>query len=402
MKNISRKIILKLLALNAAQKSLYLNTGVNLAGYIHAEMGLGHGCRLLAQALEISGIPWAAIDYGQLNTARNQDSTWSHKVSANIKYNVNIIHINPDNLFRAAINLPKNIWRAPYNIAFFLWELTEVPDKWAEWFEFFDEIWTPSNFSAEAFRKKTKKPVIKIPYGISVEHNAHIQYNRAHFKLPEDTFLFLTMYDFNSTAARKNPKGAVDAFIKAFAPPANNVGLVVKISNAPAQGAKELVLFKESLAEYKNVFFFENTLSKAEVNSLLYCVDCFVSLHRSEGFGLVLAEAMYLKKPVIGTNWSANVDFMHEHNSCPVNYTFATIEEDHGPYRAGLYWAEPDINHAAFYMKKLCEDKQYYNEIAENGWQTIKNNFSHEACATNIKNRLTELNLLLAELNLLK
>ncbi|GAA3324572.1 hypothetical protein GCM10020331_052990 [Ectobacillus funiculus] len=106
-------------------------------------------------------------------------------------------------------------------------------------------------------------------------------------------------------------------------------------------------------------------MNREEVNALIQSVDCVISLHRSEGFGLVLAEAMYLGKPIIGTNWSGNTDFMTTENSCPVNYTLVPVGNDYGPYKHHQLWAEPDIEHAAYYMKKIISDQTWCDRIAE-------------------------------------
>lgn len=366
--------------------------GINLIGYIKAEMGLGHSCRLLASALDLTDISWTAVNYDKLNAVRHQENIWDHKISNTIKYNTSIIHINPDNLKIASMYLPKDTWKVKYNIAYILWELEKLPKEWISILSNFDEIWAPSSFIANNINKAIDKPVYLIPYGI--EFDIKKDYSRQYFNLPENVFLFLTMYDYNSTSQRKNPYGSIQAFKSAFKKDDDHVGLIIKINNTKGQAEKEIEFLKNNLAGYKNIFFIENTLEQDEVYGLINLCDCFISLHRSEGFGLVIAESMYLKKPVIATNWSANIEFMNETSACLVDFSFTKIKSDLGIYKAGQRWAEPDYLHAANYMNRLVSDAEYYHLISENAHRLIKTHYSMQNSASMIKKRLNALNLL--------
>ena len=363
--------------------------GVNLIGFIKAEFGLGHGCRLLAAALEQAGISWLAIDYDKMPHFRYGDKTWIHKIEEKPRNNTNIFHVNPDVLYHINMYLPDEIWTVPYNIGFFLWELSELPQDWIRSIELFDEIWAPSGFIVDTFKKYTDKPVIKIPYGININDCA--AYDRTYFGLQENIFLFLVMFDINSTMERKNPMGAVNAFIEAFSGKFEQVGIVIKI-NSFAGSDEEVQKLKEPLEGYQNVYFIEKILDRDEVNGLINSADSFVSLHRSEGFGLVIAEAMYLGKPVIATNYSANIDFMNVENSCPVDYTMTKITKDSGPYKKGSEWADPDIGQAAFYMQKLVNDREYYENISQKAALFIKENLSIQKSANIAMERLEYIN----------
>ena len=156
--------------------------------------------------------------------------------------------------------------------------------------------------------------------------------NREYFGLPEDKFLFLVMYDSNSTIERKNPTGAIRAFRKAFK---NNpdVGIVIKVNNARPKDMEHL---NRMLNGCRNVYFITDTLTKIEVNSLIQKADVFVSLHRAEGFGLVMAEAMIVGTPVIATNWSSNTEFMNSDVACMVDCNFVSLEKDSPPYKKAV------------------------------------------------------------------
>jgi len=160
--------------------------------------------------------------------------------------------------------------------------------------------------------------------------------------------------------------------------------LVIKINNVN-ENTMQVQHLKEELKGWENCYFIEEIFSKERFNALLNCVDVYVSLHRSEGFGLIPAEAMYLGKPVIMTNWSGNTDFMTKDNCCPVDYELVRIDQAIGVYKAGQIWAEPDINQAAKYMKKIISDRQYYHWVSQNGKKTIQKNYGKKSCLSKIQ-----------------
>lgn len=365
------------------QKNAYPD-GINLVGYIKAQMGLGQGARLIAKAIDRSHIPFLIMDTKVGNPFNHNDNTFDSKIEKLPKYSVNIFHVNPEQMPPLQLTLPSDMLDKRYNIGIWLWELMDFPDEWLNAFNFVDEVWAPSNFNCESIRKKSPVPVTLIPYGI--EADTSDEYNRKYFSLPEDKFLFLSMYDSNSTIERKNPLGAIKAFKEAFSKDDSDVGLVIKINNPKEEDLQKI---NNELTGYINIYLIQNTMSKTEVNSLIKSCNVFVSLHRAEGFGLVIAESMYVGTPVIATDWSANTDFMDKTNSCPVKYTLKEIGEDHFLYKAYQKWAEPDISDAAFYMKKLHEDKQYYSTLKSNAYNHIRQNFSVEKSAEAIKSRIT-------------
>lgn len=273
--------------------------GVNLIGNICAESGLGQSCRLVASALDKTGFPLSIYKYEQLGAEGQGDHSWENRLSKELPYDVNLIHINPHELGLAFIQQDASVWNYRYNIGYWLWELEEFPDEWIPCFQCLDEIWAPSEFICNAIRKKTTLPVRCMSYYVDV-HIGTI-YERKHFGIPEDKFLYLMMYDQSSCMERKNPIGVLNAFKMAFEKENENVGLVIKINNPTPESRKQI---RSVLDGYTNVYLIEETLSRDEVNSLTKCVDVVVSLHRAEGFGLVLAEAMLLGTPTVATNWS--------------------------------------------------------------------------------------------------
>lgn len=385
---VKRKLLKSAFPIEQKNKSSKINiagNGLNLIGYARAEMGIGESCRIAAKSLTAGEIPFGIINFKGTNSARMSDTSWAHKEIDSPKYDVNVFHINAEQMMEIYAQYGNDIFNSRYNIGFWHWELPDFPEQWTESFSLVDEIWAPSTFVAEAIALKSPVPVVRIPHAIEV--NIEEIRTRQYFNLPESTFLFLTMYDVKSYQERKNPQASVKAFQRTFDKDDASVGLVLKV-NVSSPDSKEMQMLQALIGDYQNIYLIKEILSRNDINSLINISDCFISLHRSEGFGLGLAEAMYLKKPVIGTNWSSNTDFMNHTNSCPVNYSLVELGETYGPYEGYQHWAEPDIAHAGYYMKKLVDDVDYRDEIAQKGEHTIKTDFSPKRVGILIMKRL--------------
>lgn len=360
--------------------------GINLFGYLKAQMGLGQGVRLIAHAIIQSGLPCTFLNVSVGNPAQHTEKEFEALLAKAPLYNTNIVHINPEQIPLLHQLYSARAWDKRYNIAVWLWELEEFPEEWHSAFRCFDEIWTPSTFTSASIAKSTSLPVITIPYGIHAE--AAERFDRRYFKLPEDRFLFLCMYDVNSTMERKNPIGAIDAFCSAFSADSTDVGLVVKINNATPENLSKLMSY---IGQRQNVFVISKLMGNVEVQSLIKACDVFLSLHRSEGFGLVMAEAMFLGVPAIATNWSANTDFMKANNSCLVDFSFTDVKNQYYKSRQGQRWANPDNDHAAEYMRQLHADQALYARIAKAGQDYIRSEYSIERSAQKMLARLHDI-----------
>jgi glycosyltransferase involved in cell wall biosynthesis len=381
----NRRMLARQMEIAPYKKGLYPH-GINLVGDIKAETGLGQSMRILAGIMENGKIPFNIKQMALHGNLAHNDSTWEYKITDGVKYDINVINWIPETWAADYNAADSSLLKGRYNIAYWLWELEDFPDRWRPCIQTVDEIWTPSEFISDSIRKKTDKPVITVPYAIEAGKAAC--FDRHHFSLPEDKFLFLTMYDFISISERKNPAAVIEAYIKAFPVENKDVGLIIKVNHAEE---KKLERLRSRLKDYENVYFITNNLTRSEVDSLLQVSDVLISLHRSEGFGLPLAEAMALGKPVISTNWSASTEFMDENSACLVDYKLINLEKTVGPYDKGRRWADADAKHAAYYMKKLWENKEYRKAIGQNARKHIAENLTYERAAGIMKNRLKEI-----------
>jgi glycosyltransferase involved in cell wall biosynthesis len=349
--------------------------GVNLIGDIRVDTGLGESMRYVSQILDAARLDNLIYNYFVPPGMNMSDHSCDEKISDKLKYGVNIFHINASEMPVAYMDLGKAFFDGHYNIGFWLWELEDFPKEWMPAFNLIDELWVPSDFEKNIFEKLTDKPVLTVPYPVAdkVGDRKADRKRRNDFSLPEDKFLFLMMYDGGSGAARKNPDKVIESFKKAFAPNDDRVGLVVKLK----QDSRDDMEHIRALAgEYKNVYFIDKNMTRDEVYALIGCVDAYVSLHRAEGFGLICAEAMALGTPVIATAWSATTDFMNEECACMVDYELTELDRDYPPFKKGYRWAEADSSSAASYMRKLFEDREFYDIMRSNACRYVRERLS--------------------------
>ena len=347
--------------------------GVNIFGFLDSESGVGEAARSLIRAVYRARIPFSLINSTNC-PHRRRENQYSKLFSRFNPYPVNIIAIYGDMFGIELKRFGKKKFENRYNIAYWAWELPLFPPEWGALLDQVDEVWTPSAFVAtgvKQLRKDIKCAVI--PHAIDVEK---CPYSRSHFKLPGNQFLFLTMFDFYSIFERKNPLAVIRAFKEAFLPE-EPVGLVIKCSNPNID--RENFRLLEAAAKDHNIHLIPNYLDRDEVASLMNVCNCYVSLHRSEGFGLPMAEAMMLRKPVVATNWSGNADFMTEENSFPINYKIIPLERDYGIYRQGNFWADPDEHEASRRMRLVYENAEIAGRKGMFAQRDIMNKLSPDA-----------------------
>jgi len=347
-----------------------LPPGLNIAGNITHDTGVGESARLCRNACEAAGIAHHIID---VNDETQQ-----------AMYRTSVFHVNADQLPEVHDRLPHVFEASSYNIGCWHWELPQLPDELAESAAPLDEIWAPSEFIQSAVSSKVSIPVVHMPHGVAVTEIEAC--TPEEFGVPPGRFTFLCMFDLASVMERKNPLGAVEAFRRAFAND-SNAALLIKAGQA-GRHRREYAELAGRLHGIPNVYLTDRMLPRARVNGLLSACDAVVSLHRSEGFGLILAEAMYLGKPVVATGWSGNMDFMTSENSCPVAYELVTLDRAHGPYRAGQQWADPDVDDAARLMRRVVDDVDFRSEISTRARETIRAQFSPAAAGARYRERL--------------
>lgn len=360
IKKFIRQLIVYLMIITPRKSLNHKNTqnlnGLNLIGP-DADRGLGFTLESVRQSIK-----------NKLPTHRMSLPTLSKQKSKYV-YQSNLFVGNPEMLVHALIQFPISPLYHNKNIGLFFWELEKIPHEWIRLRHWFDEIWVQSDFVLNTF-KKMSVPVHKIPFALNLKINKKL--NRTSFNLPKKPFIFLFTFDYLSFYDRKNPEGVLRAFKKAFGD-RDDVYLFIKSTHASADTVHARQL-KSLIGQSLNVELRDQFLDSDEQRSLISLCDAYISLHRSEGLGLGMAEAMALGKPVIATNYSGNLEFMNNMNSCLVKFTKTALEKRSYLYTDNQTWAEPDIHHAAQCIKKIKDNPTFRKKISKQALMDMRKN----------------------------
>jgi len=356
--------------------------GVNVVGYLAAESGIGESARAMLRIVKAAGIPVAPINFRVGNLSRMHESLPGVAATEHL-HAVNLFHINADQMPIAHQSLGSSLFEGRYNIGFWAWELSEFPDEWLPSFDLVDEVWVPSSFCQRAIAAKSPVPVLCVPHSVDAPSPAP---DRARFSIAPDDVAFFAMCDVLSVPERKNPLGVAEAFRAAF-PASESVRLFLKIGNLEFQPDLKARLAELARSD-KRITLVEGYLARQDLWTLMASVDCYVSLHRAEGFGLGMAEAMACGKAVIATPWSGNVDFTRSENALLVDYTLVPLARDLGPYKKGQVWADPDLASAASAMRQVAQSRELRERLGARGLRTVAAELSPSALAPLVETRL--------------
>jgi glycosyltransferase involved in cell wall biosynthesis len=361
--------------------------GLNIVGFLNADLGIGESARAMVRAADAAQIPASAIQLKLPCKARMGDNTFTPFLQDKNPHGVNVFHLDAPATADIDAHHGKAFRAGKYNVGYWAWELPEFPDAWIPYFDHLHEIWCPSDFVRAAIADKSPLPVVTMPHAISlrrpVESTAQL---RERLHLPTDKFLFLFLYDLHSYSERKNPKAILAAF-RASGLAEQNAALVIKVHGTAGNEA-DLAALQSAVADLPGTVLLTESFSRADITALESACDVFVSLHRAEGFGFAIAECMYLGKPVIATDWSATAEYLNESNGCPVRAPLVTLDRNHGPYSKGQHWADPDTAHAADWMRRLHADPALCARLGAAARATIEEKFSPEAIGARYRRRL--------------
>jgi glycosyltransferase involved in cell wall biosynthesis len=322
--------------------------GVNLTGYLDGAFGLAEASRAIAKSVEAG--PWP--------TCRNSIPPYGNGISADARqsisreYRVNLLLASADSMDWVVTQLGREFFDDRFNIGVWWWELPTFPDEWRWTFDYLDEIWVMSQYCQETISRASPIPVRHVAYPLALPEPATL--TREQLGLPATGTIFLCTFDYNSSIERKNPLGTIRAFRRAFPEADGRSWLIVKSVNEPVNPWAARLL--RSAAGGANVIFMDGAWDRDRVMALLEACDVYVSLHRSEGLGLGMAEAMHFGKIVIATRYSGNMDFMDSSSALLVDYSLTALARHSGPYDAGSTWAEPDLEQASRLMRLAAAD----------------------------------------------
>ena len=358
--------------------------GINLVGYLAAELGVGEAARSLARACAAAEVPFSATDVGYQSQNMQRDTSVLQLAQAKA-FPIDLLYVNADQTATTTQQLQASGRHQPaYTIGFWHWEQPVLPTHLHSAFAHVDEVWVPSTFVQDAIASVSPVPVFKVPHALQFAPTPGVQ--RSQFGLPEGRQLVLVMYDFHSYQYRKNPQAAIAAYRVAVQ---SHPGLTLVVKTINSQHHPDaFAQLKASVQDLPHVVFINDFLTRQQTWDLQHCCDILLSLHRAEGFGLAPAEMMYLGKPVVATGWSANMDFMNAANSLPVRYTLKALEHDLGAYPAGPLWAEADIEHAAWCLGQLASQPDLCARLGAQAASDIRQQLSPAVVGAQIRQRL--------------
>ncbi len=319
--------------------------GVNVVGFLTAELGLGEMARLIQRMIVRAGIPMVSVVEERSIAGSVRTGLAVPDSVGPPRFGVSLLTVNSD-FTRVVVDSHPDAAAGRYRIGLWAWELEDFPAEMHDGFAFVDEVWTPSEFATRAIAAHSPVPVRTIP--VPVPDPGPVT------REPDGTTRFLFVFDFNSTGGRKNPWGVVEAFRRAF-PGREDVRLVLKATNGPRNTAA-VERLRRAIDGDPRIELVERYLTTAELDALYARTDAYVSLHRSEGFGLTVAEAMVRGLPVIATDYSSTTEFFGPEHGWPVPFTLTGVGPGWPPYRSDGRWADPDLDAAAEAMRAVADD----------------------------------------------
>jgi len=369
---------------------------VRLIGPINSQSGLGQATRMSIDTLHAAGIEVELLDF-YLDNPAPRTAFWQDSQISEAPFAVNLLHLNAESVPLAAAYLDPKLFKNAYNIGYFFWELPQPARCHDLAVRTLDEIWVSSEFNRETYAAVTQKPVVKV--GMAVESLPDIGRPergavRRSYGLPEDATVFMATFDGFSFIKRKNPAATLRAFLAAFKDVDENVALILKTHNlsqvlGEANVQTQIAEIVSLVESDPRIVLLDETLPFQQLLVLKSSVDCYVTLHRSEGWGFGAVEAMQLGLPVIATDFSGNLEFCTPETAFNVPYKQTFLERDDYIFvQGGDYWAEPDVEAAARFMRQVHENKQAAQAMGARGQALVASRFSVDAVAQRYLDRL--------------
>lgn len=377
---------------------------LNISGYLDTESGVGESARGFIRAINFDNFINSNLNNINQEWLRKSVNTYSNQFTKKHDGSINLICVNADQVKNVITNhLGIGYIQNKYNIGYWYWESNIFPNELKEAFQFFDEIWVASDFVYNSLNRISPIPIIKIPPSFdkkeienTITKNSTKKIKTLLKKYNVDInkdFIFLNIFDSFSFIERKNPMAVITSFKKAFREK-NNVKLIIKTVNlSKSQEGKNF--FEHFIENDKRIVLIDKYLSYADLLNLINISNAYISLHRAEGLGIPIIEAMIMKKPVIVTGYGGNMDFCNVNNSYIVKWDPYILDKKIGLYPKGTLWADAKVDNATEYMFKVFNNKTEAQKIGEKASFNIENLFSPKVINQKINERIKIVNNLI-------
>jgi len=362
------------------------NIGIDFIGLPRGKLGVGEMVRSLIRLAEYNDYKINVIDcIHPDDNVINDHNEFNSYITNEFKYPLRIYSLTQNHIAALIYRFGTQFFDNKMNIFHLAWEFENRPEELDHALRFGDEIWAISTFTEKAFKNSYGIPVNTMHCPVELPHFQ--KRTRQFFKLPDKLFLYCFSFDMNSFLSRKNPYACIHAFKQVFSDN-SNAGLVIKVSNA-VTGSQKWLEFMQLINGEKDIFIINEVLDKKDVIALFDCCDAYLSLHRSEGFGIGMAENMLLGKPVICTGYSGNTDFCTPENSYLVEHTLISVKQDEYVSAEGFIWAEPSVSSAAQLMKEVFENQKQAKIKAQIAKLNIEKHFSVAGLSSQFDNLIS-------------
>jgi len=369
----------KQLRKNSIELLPVVSGGFNVVGYFSAELGVGEAGRRLADVVRCAGIPIQEVGVRATHSREQHPNT--RDIAATTKFEHSILAVNADQTAQVinSSGLSQHVRRR--RIGFWFWELSTFPKNMGHAFSLVSEVWCASEFMRESIAAISTVPVHHIQLPIT-SPSSPTPYSRKQSGLPEG-FVFLFTFDFNSVMKRKNPIDVFTSFTNAFGPN-DGAHLVLKSINGHNHKS-ELAKLRYLTAQRHDVTIQDGYLSSGLVQAQIEHSECFISLHRSEGYGLNIAAALAAGRPTIATGYSGNMTFTSSDYPYLVPYDLVDVGDNAHPYEPTAQWAQPDLATASQHMRSIFDNYSLALQHAEQEKALITTNHSMESAIRSIR-----------------
>jgi ADP-heptose:LPS heptosyltransferase/2-polyprenyl-3-methyl-5-hydroxy-6-metoxy-1,4-benzoquinol methylase/glycosyltransferase involved in cell wall biosynthesis len=350
-------------------------------GYVFDASGYGHAARAYIHALHKAGITLSVVDLAG-HPPQVQDALVASLMGRSFDPDFHLFHGIPPQWARLA-------FRVSNAIGMTVWEADGMPSQWRNILNHVLDVWLPCEFNVAVFSRALERPVFKLPHPIfPPQSDGQISELESFLGIAPGDFAFYSVFEWQD---RKSPLGLITSYLHAF-PTQSDTVLLIKTNPGAATVARQAIeTARRQVRSGARVDIRSEAWTEAQIEALHKRGDCYVSLHRGEGWGYPLFEAASRGTPVIATGYAGPLDYLNPKDHHLVHYELRAVRQPYVYYRPHMRWAEPDCMHAAERMQWVYNHRALAKEQAAKGAEKIHQAFALESIGGMARSRLLQL-----------